>query len=122
MAAVLTLLVVLPAVTLWMVDRSITQQTREDAGQALSTARATFIQSLGNRTGSLVSRYRNVVGNSGFLRVVRLNDVETMRAYLWDLLDEFSDDTEVLAFITPEGKLLVSKDENPSAGRGVMPS
>ena len=105
LTAVLALLVLLPAVTLWIVDRQISRQTRDDAGLALTTARAVFIQSLGNRAGSLVARYRNVVNDSRFQKVVRLNDANTMRAYLRDLLDEFADDTELLVFVTPDGNL-----------------
>jgi len=116
MAAVLTLLIVLPAITLWVMDRSITRQTREDAGLALSTARAVFLQSLGNRTGSLVSRYRNIVGDVRFLKMIKLNDAGTTQAYLRDLLDEFDDDTELLVFVTPEGKLLVSADGSHVSG------
>ena len=101
---VLSLLVLLPAVTLLIVDRQISRQTREDAGRALTTARAVFLQSLGNRAGGQVSRYRNVVNDSRFQRVMRLEDANTMRAHLRDLLDEFSDDTEVLVFATAEGK------------------
>jgi len=117
MAAVLTLLVVLPAITLWVVDRSITRQTLYDAGQALTTAQAVFLQSLGNRAGVLGSRYRNVVGDPRFLTVVRLQDANTMHAYLRDLLEEFADDTEVLAFVTLDGKLLVSKDGKSSGAQ-----
>ncbi len=115
MAAVLTLLIVLPAITLWVVDRSITQQTREDAGSALTTARAVFLQSLGNRAGSLGSRYRNVAGDSALpAQWSRLKDASTMWAYLRDLLEEFADDTELLAFVTPDGKLLVSAEGTPA--------
>ena len=104
MAAVLTLLIVLPAITLWMVDRSISRQTRKDADQALTTARATFIQSLGNRNGSLVSRFRNIVSGAGFVIVLRQRDAKTMSDHLQTLLQEFADDTAVMVFITPEGK------------------
>ena len=104
MAAVLTLLIVLPAITLWIVDKSITRQTRETAGQALTTSRAVFTQSLAIRAGGLVSRYRNVVSDSGFLRIVRLNDARTMQAHLMDVLEDFADDTELLVLVGTDGK------------------
>ena len=116
MAAVLTLLIVLPAITLWVVTKNITQQTRDDAGSALTTARAVFIQSLGNRAGGLVSRYRNIASDPRFLKVVGLEDAKTMQAYLRDLMEEFADDTEVLAFLTPDGKLQVSSDGKSFSG------
>ena len=104
MAAVLTLLVVLPAITLWVLDVSVRHQTKDDAGQDLTTARVVVVQSLGNRADGLVARYRNVVSDSRFQNVVRLADTNTMRSYLRDLLEEFSDDTELLVFVTPDGK------------------
>lgn len=106
LVTVLALLVLLPAATLWIVDRRISLQTREDAGRALVTARAVFLQSLNNRSDGLVSRYRNVVNDSRFQQVMRLNDAATMRAHLRELLDEFSDDTEALAFVAPDEKFL----------------
>ena len=104
MAAVLTLLIVLPAITLWITDKSIKRQTLESAGQALTTSRAVFVQSLANRANSLVSRYRNVISDSRFQTAVRLGDANTMQAYLGELLEEFADDTEVLVFVRPDGK------------------
>jgi len=104
MAAVLTLLVVLPAITLWILDVSVRRQTTDDAGQDLTTARVVVDQSLRNRADSLVARYRNVVSDSRFQNVVRLTDANTMRSHLRDLLEEFSDDTELLVFLTPDGK------------------
>ncbi|MDB6095312.1 MAG: hypothetical protein JWM32_2874 [Verrucomicrobia bacterium] len=114
--AVLALLVTLPAVTLWIVDRRISRQTREDASRALETSRAVFLQSLNSRQEGLVARYRNTVNDSSFLRIMRLElpnsgkgPMSTMEDYLRRLLvDEFSDDTEALLFITP--------DERYSAG------
>jgi len=107
---VLALLVLLPAVTLWVVDRQITRQTREDAGRALRTARAVFLQSLGNRNDGLVSRYRNVVNDARFtltLRNVAAKDrAANLKSLLAELLKEFSDDTEVLLIVTPEGNEL----------------
>ena len=113
---VLALLVLLPTVTLWIVDRQITRQTRDDATRALHTAREVFQQSLGIRTDGLVSRYRNVVNDTRFLNVMRLNDAATMKVNLRDLLDEFSDDTEMLAFVGMDGKLFsgVRRDNGSS--------
>lgn len=114
MAAVLTLLVVLPAITLWVVDANITRQTREDAGLALTTARAVLLQSLDNRVDSLVSHYRNVAGDSRFLTVVRLAHADTMQAHLREVLDEFSDDTELLVMVTPDGKYFSGARRHPA--------
>src|ERR1019366_9847100 len=61
---------------------------------------------LGNRAGGLVSRYRNVAADLRFLRVVRLDDAKTMEAHLRDLLEEMADDTALLVYVTPDGKLV----------------
>ncbi len=104
LATVLTLLIVLPAITLGVVNRSITRQTRDDGVHALTTAKATFVQSLGNRNSSLVSRFRNIVSGAGFVIVVRQNDAKTMTKHLQGLLEELADDTAVMVFVTPDEK------------------
>ena len=114
MAAVLSLLVLLPAATLWIVDRSISAQTHDDAALALTTARAFFIKSLDNRAEGLVGRHRNILNDSRFQRVVRLGDDATTRAFLRDMLDELADDTEVMAFVRPDGSFFTGARRDPA--------
>lgn len=114
MAAVLSLLVLLPAATLWVVDNRISAQTRDDASLALATARDYFDKSMVNRAESLVARHRNLINDSRFQRVVRLGDDATTRAFLRDMLDELDDDTEALAFIRTDGTLAAGARRSPS--------
>ena len=58
MVAVLTILVALPTITVWLVDRYLREQVQKDADLALSTAQASFVQSLKTRNEELTSRFR----------------------------------------------------------------
>jgi signal transduction histidine kinase/ActR/RegA family two-component response regulator len=113
MVAVLSLLVLLPAVTLWVVDQRISAQTRDDAGLALNTAKAFFVKSLDNHAEGLVARQRNILNDSRFQRIVRLDDDATTRAFLRDMLDELADDTEILAFVKPDGGAVAGAHRDP---------
>ncbi|MES1167201.1 MAG: hypothetical protein ABUL68_04290, partial [Pseudomonadota bacterium] len=53
---VLAALVLLPAVTLWIVNGYLSRQMQEEARQSLQTAEAVFLNSLDIRARDLVSR------------------------------------------------------------------
>ena len=116
LTTVIALLVLVPAVTLWIVDRQITRQTHDDAGRALRTARAVFVQSLTNRNESMVSRYRGVVNDSRFLYNLSLDD-GTMRNLFNDVLEEFADDTKAMALAVAERDYYLKDKE----GRTLLP-
>ena len=113
MAAVIVVLVALPAITLWVVDRQVTRQIRIDAAQSASTARESFLTVLKVRADELALRFRNIAEtNPGFLRILRLADAQTMRESLrHDVLGEFRD-TDVVAFITRDQQVWGAHREN----------
>ena len=102
LSAVLALLVLLPAAMLWVVNRQITLQTHDDASRSLTLARAMLLQSLNNRRDSLVAAYRNVENDTRFRRVVNIGHAPTLRSILNDVLEEFGNETSVLAFVTAD--------------------
>jgi signal transduction histidine kinase len=108
LVVVLAFLVLVPAITLWLVNRHVTRQMQEDSRQTLATAEAVFRQSLEIRSRSLLLRYRNVVNEPRFKAVAQLGDAKTMTGYLRDLLEEFSADNEVVLFIREDGEVLGS--------------
>ena len=63
---VLAFLVLLPAITLWIVYDHISQQVHTESRQTLATAETVFLKSLEIRAGDLLSRYRNEVTDSRF--------------------------------------------------------
>ena len=100
---VLTLLALLPALTLLIVTRHIGEQMEAEASRTLTTADGVFRQSLAIRQRSLVSRFRNVVNEPRFRAVAGLGDVKTMSAFLSEALAEFGDETDVLTFADANG-------------------
>ncbi|QYM80364.1 response regulator [Horticoccus luteus] len=116
LAAVLVVLVLLPAVTLWIVNDRISSQVQDESRQTLMTARAVFLQSLENHSDELGARYRGLVNDGRFVQILRLRDAETLRAYLRDLLQEVGDDCEEMFFVTDHDELLagVRRDAAPA--------
>ncbi len=113
MVAVLAVLVLLPTLMVWRVDRQMHAQMARDAALALSTASGSFTQVLHMQSNELKARFRaNAAGNLS--TVVRLNDAPTMRAFLQrEILELQHDDTEVALFYQPNGELFAA------AGTGV---
>jgi len=115
---VLAALVLLPAITLWIVNRYISQQVLNEARQALDTAEAVFLNSLDIRARGLVSRFRGIVNEPRFKGNVSTGDPKTLNIYLRDLLDEFQDETELIRYTPAEGSWLASAQRDPGAEFG----
>jgi two-component system NtrC family sensor kinase len=105
---VLTALVLLPTITLWIVNRSMSQQVQVEARQTLDTAEAVFLNFLDIRSRSLAARFRNTVNEPRFKATAQLGDPKTLKNYLRDLLDEMRDETELIGFTTDRGVQLAS--------------
>src|SRR5690349_19187829 len=106
LVVVLAFLVLVPAITLWLVNRHVSRQVQDESRLTLETAEGVFRQSLEIRSRNQLVRYRNIVHEPRFRAVAQLADAKTMTAYLHDLLDEMSADSEVILFIRNDGELL----------------
>ncbi len=99
---VLTVLVLLPAVTLWIVNRYISRQMQDESRQSLTTAQSVFQQSLELRTRDLVSRFRSAVNESSYRSLAPLVAVtdasarETVRKFLNERLEAYGEECEAL--------------------------
>jgi PAS domain S-box-containing protein len=111
---VLALLILLPALTLWIVHRHIGRQMEEEASATLSTAETVFRQSLAIRHRSLVSRFRNAVNEPRFRAVAGLGDVRTMSAFLEEAIVEFGEETEFLTYADATGEFAGGTARTPS--------
>ena len=111
---VLAALVLLPTVTLWIVNQSMTKQLDAEAHQNLNTAEAVFLNSLDIRARALVARFRNVVNEPRFKATAQLGDPKTLNRFLRELLDEWRDETELLVFTTERGARLASAQRDPA--------
>jgi len=96
---VLALLILLPAFTLLTVDRRISAKSRAEAEADLSISRDYLLKSLANHAVALIARNQNLLNDTRFQNIVRLGDDATTRAFLRDLLDELSGDTELVALL-----------------------
>jgi two-component system NtrC family sensor kinase len=106
MAAVLAVLVILPAVTLWSVNRQMYAQMERDAELALSSARQSFLQGVRIHAKELNTRFLPGLADYRFLQILRLNDAATLKDYLLrEQLQVYADDTELAAFFGPNGEL-----------------
>lgn len=115
---VLAALVLLPAITLWIVNRYISQQVLDETRQSLDTAEAVFLNSLDIRARNLVSRFRGIVNEPRFKGNVSTGDPKTLNIYLRDLLDEFQDETDLIRYTPAEGRWLASAQREPTADFG----
>ena len=105
---VLAALVLLPAVTLWIVNRYISDQMQEEAQHTLETAETVFQQTLGFRARDLVTRFGNAVAEPTYRSIAGLagsNDPlarETVKGTLFKLLKDYGDDYDALILTADE--------------------
>ncbi len=108
LAPVLVALILLPAVTLWIVDRYISIQMQADAGHTLATAETVFRQTLDFRARDLLTRFRNAVNEPSYRAIAPLvgsNDPlarKEISKFLSGRLDAYGDDYEALLLTTPD--------------------
>ncbi len=106
---VLAALVLLPAVTLWIVNRYISEQVQTGSRQTLGTAETVFKQLLDLRTSDLVNRFRNAVNESSYRSLASIvadretAARETIRKFLNERLEAYGDDCEALLLVAKAG-------------------
>lgn len=107
MAAVLAVLIILPAATFLNVRRQMRAQMQRDAELALSAGRQSFDQMVRLHTAVLTARSLTSAAANPFQQVVRLEDAATMKEYLLhNALESYHDDTELALFFQQNGQLL----------------
>ena len=114
LAPVLVALVLLPALTLWIVNRYLNRQMQDESRQALLTAEGVFLNSLEIRTRNLASRFRNAVNDPRFKATARLGDSKTLTNYLRELLDELRDENELILYTNDQGQLFAQAQRDPA--------
>ena len=83
---VVSVMVLLMAVTIWLVNRRISQQLHERSAQQLETASSLFRELEDIRTRDLLARYRNLFKEPRFKAVIQRGDAETVREVFGPLL------------------------------------
>lgn len=102
---VLAFLILFPVFTVWILDRHIQANVKEDAIKTLTTVRAVFNNSLDIRERNLEVRFRNLVREPRFKAVAQLEDPDTMRAYLHDGFGEFGKDVQIIIYTPANNRI-----------------
>jgi two-component system NtrC family sensor kinase len=111
---VLAALVLLPTITLLIVNRSMNEQLQADARQSLATAEALFKQAIERRARDLSVQFRNAVNEPSYRSIAQLagsNDPlarDTIRKFLLGRLEAYGGEYDALVITAPDGVPLVA--------------
>src|SRR5579862_2079652 len=103
---VIACMVILMAVTVFVVNRHVTRQFQAEARETLATADAEFHNLLGNRSEDLLLRFRNLPNEPRYRAALQLGDAPTLHQPLADLLGEQGAD--IVFYATTPKKVLAS--------------
>ena len=109
LVAVTGFLVLLPALTLWIVDRHITRQMEDEALQTLVAAESVFVKSLDNRNRSFLSRYESVVAEARFKVTAEIGDPRTLEGLLGNLLQDSPEEHEAMIFVNHQSEVVAGR-------------
>src|SRR5687768_6782140 len=105
---VLALLVLLPALMLFVVQRSSMQQLERESRHQLRTADDVFQNSLALRARQFLARYKHIVDDPVFAAAAQLKDAPTMTHDLATRLEKLDGDAEILLFFADNGATFAS--------------
>ncbi len=112
---VLGFLVLLPAVTLWIVNDHIQQQMEDEALRTLTTAEAVFLKSLDNRGRNFLTHYGSVVEEKRFKITADLAvtgeraEPKTMNGLLSNVLEDSPEDHAAILFFDARNELIAGR-------------
>src|SRR5438128_780723 len=106
-----TIMVLLLALTVWLVNRRIARQFQAEAASNLATAEAVFRNSQQLHTEELLLRYRNLPNEPRYKAEFQRGDAPTIRELLTELLGEHA--VDVILFTTATPELLASAKHDP---------
>jgi hypothetical protein len=118
---VITVMVLMLALTVWVLDQRITAQFKADGRSDLATADAVFRSVLKLRSRNLLLRFRNLPNEPRYKATLQSGDGRTIRNLLRDLLAEQGVDIVVFRpndsnSISPDESLFQKRDPLISAG------
>ena len=110
---VVTVMVLLVAVMMFVVNQRITRQLQSDAAQALMTADAVLKSSQKKREKDLLLHFKNVANQSQYIAACQLADTATLQNSLNQLLgEELSSD--LVQYKSAAGRLIANARRNPA--------
>jgi len=93
---VVTVMVLLMAVMMWLVNLRISRQLHEQAANELDTAGKIFKKGQENRAANLLSQYRHIANEPRFKAVTRQTEFKTTSQLLSDFIHELIDNDGAL--------------------------
>jgi two-component system, NtrC family, sensor kinase len=105
LVSVVAIMVLLTATSMWVVNRRIETQMREDAAQRFQTTSKIVKKTQEIRVANLLARYRNLVNEPRFKSITQLADPDTANDFLDGLFGEFSerDGATIATLTSPQG-------------------
>ena len=103
---VVTVMVLLMVVTMWLVNRRISEQLHVQAAEHLDTAGKIFEKIQANRANVLVSKYRSLINEPRFRAVTETTDFETEKEFLAGVTQEiikYDDNVSICTFTFLKG-------------------
>ena len=101
------IMVLLVAVTMWVVNGRISRQLKREAAQSLITAEAVFKNTLGIRTKNLLLRFRNLPNEPRYLAALQTAEPKTIQHFLEELLGGELDG-QLLQYKAADGRLVAN--------------
>src|SRR6185436_6690861 len=109
LTAVVGFLVLLPALTFWIVNRQLQRQMDDEALRTLTTAEAVFVKSLENRTLPILARYRAVAAEARFKVTANLRDQKTMDGRLGSVLEDSPEEHDAILYLNEMGETVAGR-------------
>ncbi len=114
---VVTVMVLLTAAAMWLVNYRFSEQLRRQTGEQLDTAAKIFDRIVENRAGELAAKYRLLLNEPRFKAVTQETDFETQRQFLGDLIQELIKEENVtvctLTLLKEQGQRVIPASRNP---------
>lgn len=108
---VIAVMGLLLALSMWVINRRITQQFETEARRTLATADAVFCNSQKIRARNLLVRFHNLPNEPRYKAVFQSADPPTVQQVLRDLLSEQG--VDFVFFATEEGRVLAGCNADP---------
>src|SRR5579862_9226765 len=108
---VVTVMALLVALNVWLVNHRLTQQFEGEAAQNLATAEGVFRNSLKIHRADLLVRFRNLPNEPRYRAAFQSGHQPTLRAQIKDIPGDQS--VDVVLFTSAAGELLASAKRDP---------
>jgi len=104
-------MVLLMAITVWTVNRRLTQQFQSEAARSLATADSVFLNSEKLHTKNLLMRFRNLMNEPRYRAAFQSGHVPTLRDQIKDLPTDQG--VDIALFASAKGAIFANAKREP---------